>query len=52
MCDRERPSPKAVISNLKEKMPLGKKTRLFIRNNALKIARLKSCCGHLGEPGC
>jgi hypothetical protein len=52
MSNRDRPDVKVVLDNLRTPMPLGKKIRLFIRNNALKIARLKTCCGHPGEPGC
>jgi len=52
MCASKRPSAKAVIANLKVQMPLGKKIRLFIKNNLIKIIKLQSCCGHPGEPGC
>jgi len=52
MCTKERPDIKAVLENLKQPLPFGKKMHLFIRNNVLKIIRLKSCCGHPGEPGC
>ena len=52
MCDNRRPSAKAVISNLKVKMPLGKKIHLFIKNNLIKIIKFQGCCGHPGEPGC
>lgn len=33
-------------------MPLGRKLWLILRNNALKVRRRQSCCGHPGEPGC
>jgi hypothetical protein len=52
MCDRKRLEVKAIIDNLKIPMPIGRKARLFIRNNILKTVRMKSCCGHPGEPGC
>jgi len=52
MCDSRLPSARAVIENLKEPMPGAKKIRLFIRNSFIKITRLRSCCGHPGEPGC
>lgn len=52
MCNKERPTLDAIIGNLKSSMPLSKKVRLFIRNSALKILKLRSCCGHPGEPGC
>lgn len=46
------PDPSAFVRNLRVPMPAGRKIRLVVRNNALKIARLQSCCGHPGEPGC
>jgi len=52
MCDSERPSARAVMENLKKPMLVAKKIRLFIRNSFIKITRLRSCCGHPGEPGC
>jgi hypothetical protein len=52
MCDSERPEVKAIIDNLRIPMPIGRKIRFFVRNNILKIVRMKSCCGHPGEPGC
>jgi hypothetical protein len=47
-----RPDTEAFIRNMKQPMPLAKKLRLVARNNAIKITRLQSCCGHPGEPGC
>ena len=32
--------------------PLGKKLRLYARNNWIKIRTLSLCCGNHGEPGC
>jgi hypothetical protein len=52
MCSEKRPSVKAVVKNLKKPMPLSKKIGLFIKNSALKIVRMRTCCGHPGEPGC
>ena len=52
MCDTDRPSGRAVLANLKVAMPLGKKIRLFLRNNFVKMIKLQNCCGHPGEPGC
>jgi len=52
MCAENRPDVKAVMDNLRKPMPFVKKIGLIIKNSALKIIRLKSCCGHLGEPGC
>ncbi len=52
MCNKERHDARVFLENLKQPLPLGKKISLFIRNNILKIVRMKSCCGHPGEPGC
>ncbi|OGW36821.1 MAG: hypothetical protein A2Y97_06115 [Nitrospirae bacterium RBG_13_39_12] len=52
MCDSERPDAKEFLDNLKMPMSLKKKIYYFLKNNAIKIVRLKSCCGHPGEPGC
>jgi hypothetical protein len=46
------PSPDAFRRNMRQPMPLGRKVRLVVRNSALKVVTLKSCCGHPGEPGC
>jgi hypothetical protein len=46
------PSPDAFRRNLAGEMPLTRKSWLVARNSALKIVRLKNCCGHPGEPGC
>ncbi len=47
-----RPSDEAFLRNLKAPIPFGRKVVLVVRNAALKVVRLKSCCGHAGEPGC
>jgi len=47
-----RPSLRAVLTNLQAPMPLGRKLRLIVRNNWLKLRALQNCCGHPGEPGC
>lgn len=52
MCTSERPDIKTAIDNLKQSLPIGKKIGLLIKNSLIKITRLKSCCGHPGEPGC
>jgi len=49
---RVTPDPAAFANNLSAPMSASRKLRLIVRNNALKIARLQSCCGHPGEPGC
>ncbi|UCH87014.1 MAG: hypothetical protein JSU97_01010 [Dehalococcoidia bacterium] len=46
------PSLKAMLSNLKAPMPLGRKVRRLVANNWTKIRSRSSCCGHPGEPGC
>jgi len=49
---KRHPSMKAVLTNMKVKMPLHRKLYLVFRNNSIKVWRRQSCCGHLGEPGC
>jgi hypothetical protein len=46
------PSLRAFFTNLSAPMPLGRKIKLLLRNNAIKIVRRQDCCGHPGEPGC
>ncbi len=52
MCEAEKQNLKSVIDNLRQSLPIGRKISLIIKNSFLKIIRLKSCCGHPGEPGC
>jgi hypothetical protein len=52
MCSDNKPDLREFLDNLKKPMPLSKKARLYLRNNLLKIRRLRSCCGNYGEPGC
>jgi hypothetical protein len=52
MCAQERPSLRTVADNLRQPLPIQRKICLFIKNSLIKITRLKSCCGHPGEPGC
>ena len=52
MCEDRGPSSRAVFSNLRKPVPFVRKIRLIIKNSALKIIRMKNCCGHPGEPGC
>ena len=47
-----RPDPIAFRNNLAVPMPLPKKIGLVLKNNSLKLVRLKNCCGNHGEPGC
>jgi len=52
MCDNNRPSVKAVFDNMKKPMPFIRKIGFIIKNNWLKLIRIKNCCGNTGEPGC
>jgi hypothetical protein len=38
--------------NLRRPMPLGRKIKLVLRNNLIKLRTGSSCCGNYGEPGC
>jgi hypothetical protein len=52
MCADKRPNAKAVIENLKVRMPLFRKLWLVMKNSVLKIKKVQNCCGNPGEPGC
>ena len=52
MCAARHPSIKTAIDNLRQSLPIGRKIGLLIKNSFIKITRVKSCCGHPGEPGC
>ncbi len=52
MCGDQTPSPSAFAENLRAEMPLGRKIGLVVLNTLRKLVRLRSCCGHPGEPGC
>jgi hypothetical protein len=52
MCKDRKPDIKSFFTNLQAPMPFSKKIFLLARNNALKIAKRKNCCGNYGEPGC
>jgi len=55
MCDghdHERPSASDSVRNLLQPMPLGRKVRLLVRNQLIKLRTGATCCGHDGEPGC
>ncbi len=45
-------NPLAIWSNLRQPMPIGRKLRLLIANNLIKIKTRRSCCGNYGQPGC
>ena len=47
-----KPSDKAFLRNLRQPIPAGRKIILVAKNQALKVVRLRTCCGHPGEPGC
>ena len=46
------PSLKAVFTNLRAPMPLGRKVQRIFVNNWTKFRTRSTCCGHPGEPGC
>lgn len=48
----KKPNLKVFFTNLKIPMPWHKKIYKLLKNNFIKIITFKSCCGHLGEPGC
>jgi hypothetical protein len=53
MCaENQRGNPQKTWANLRQPMPLGRKLRLFFRNNWIKIRTGSACCGNHGEPGC
>jgi hypothetical protein len=52
MCAGGTSSEDAFLANMRQPMPLGRKIWLTLRNTSRKVFRLKSCCGHPGEPGC
>lgn len=52
MCAEKRPNARDAGENLKSSMPFARKLWLIMRNSAMKIIRMRSCCGHPGEPGC
>jgi hypothetical protein len=46
------PNLRAMLTNLRAPMPLGRKLRRLLANNWTKIRKRSRCCGHSGEPGC
>ncbi|MFO8033079.1 MAG: hypothetical protein R6U22_11095 [Desulfohalobiaceae bacterium] len=52
MCHKEKPNWKEFLHNLRQPMPFYQKAGLYLRNNLLKLIRLRSCCGNHGQPGC
>ena len=38
--------------NMRQPMPLARKIKLVLRNNAIKLRTGSTCCGNHGEPGC
>jgi hypothetical protein len=51
MCSENRCGSQS-IQNLRQPMPLGRKIKLILRNNWIKLRTRSSCCGNYGEPGC
>jgi hypothetical protein len=54
MCDspEERPSPSALLANLRQPGPLSWKLQRALANMGFKITHAQRCCGRPGEPGC
>jgi hypothetical protein len=53
MCDKhQHGTPREVLENLRQPMPLKRKLYLILRNNWIKIRTRSTCCGNHGEPGC
>ena len=52
MCGDQVPGTDAFRANLAVDMPWPKKAWLVALNTSRKLFRLKTCCGHHGEPGC
>ncbi len=48
----ERPNLRAVVENMRQPMPWGRKLRLVLRNNWIKLRTRSDCCGNYGQPGC
>jgi len=46
------PDLRAIFTNLKAPMPLGRKIQRLLVNNWTKVRNRSTCCGHPGEPGC
>ncbi|GEM_PF-369162 len=46
------PTVRAFFTNMSVSMPAGRKLKLVLRNQSIKIFRRRNCCGHPGEPGC
>ena len=40
------------MANLRSPMPLGKKLRLLLVNNLIKLKTRRGCCGNYSQPGC
>ena len=50
---RRRPGLRQAFSNWNNSnYTLAERTRLTIKNNAIKLRTGKPCCGNHGEPGC
>ena len=45
-------TPSEYAQNMRQPMPLARKIKLVLRNNAIKLRTGSTCCGNYGEPGC
>jgi hypothetical protein len=45
-------TPSEYFQNMRQPMPLARKIKLVLRNNAIKVRTGSTCCGNYGEPGC
>jgi hypothetical protein len=45
-------TPSEYLQNMRQPMPLARKIKLVLRNNAIKLRTGSTCCGNYGEPGC
>jgi hypothetical protein len=54
MCSgKEHPDTAAFIANIRQPgISVPRKAWMILVNALRKVVRLKSCCGHPGEPGC
>lgn len=50
--DREPGPVPEWLENMLQPMPVTRKIKLALRNNAIKFGTRSTCCGHYGEPGC
>ena len=46
------PKVRNFFTNISAPVPVGRKLRLLLWNNWLKLYTRRSCCGNHGQPGC